>query len=699
MKTKEAWNASTRFRYVASHTGSASLDARGNDQADRRANQERLAAEGTKSTPFLQNEERFTAWITVMGSTWHVMGDFRRELRNWARAVQADEWSALRVEGRCVESNVAGTLELCRLVRANRSSRDLVFAILGLCEHLPVGELRVRTHTSGPDLSRWMCPSCCSSVPVSSRHILECPGARHIVSRAISRAEAQIRGGGKPGNRVCSPPAVRTQAILDAMDWNLAQDPIMPAYAAALASHPGRVAAADEELATELCRVVRGRTAGTAGLPKEKLYAMAMCFRLSLQLFDTPHCGPVFSEWWSDDSDGYALGSRGSPWARDWSGMLALCTPSAEQVDRTVSVAAVAVRALRPTRLVVLWPRGIAPPSPHARSWSCSPWVGVRAVVYENEAAVRLAPVRGLQALRSGEGISLTRRIKGWPATDVLHPRFDRPMFDNRLLPFMHGACRIETPEWAVSHPRSLAAKALVKLQGHDRFAGMLGVLSPDLEVAMAAVLEGTHAPSTNSLALVQKRLPKVILELFDGARRAWDSARGVKAAWEATMPAEVLFMDSDRRALRRHQRDRKVREVKYNREMKGRGDRRAFYEWRRELQVRGGFPRMRDLTRAQPDLRNVWSRQRTRMLRGGTTVANPAPPDFGGLSSPRRSARTTRPTLTMDQSFVSSGSDREYFGEAGARARARRRKRARTRTRGRMAARQRHNTVHRSLA
>ena len=137
--------------------------------------------------------------------------------------------------------------------------------------------------------------------------------------------------------------------------------------------------------------------------------------------------------------------------------------------------------------------------------------------------------------MRSGEGIGLTRRIKGWPATDVLH-QVDRPMFDNRLLPFMHGACRVELP------PLPGREGALVKLQEHDRFAGMLGVLSPDLEVAMAAVLEGTHATSASSLALVQKRLPKAILELFDGARRAWDSARGVKAAWEATMPAEVLY-------------------------------------------------------------------------------------------------------------------------------------------------------------
>ena len=52
------------------------------------------------------------------------------------------------------------------------------------------------------------------------------------------------------GTRGRDPPPPRTQAILDAMGRNSAQDPVMPAYAAALASHPGRVAAADEMLAT-----------------------------------------------------------------------------------------------------------------------------------------------------------------------------------------------------------------------------------------------------------------------------------------------------------------------------------------------------------------------------------------------------------------------------------------------------------------
>ena len=657
--TRDMFQASPSLRHVHSHLGENTAAARGNQRADARANRERIEAIDLPYVPFLQNEERYIAWIKGRTSTWHVTGDFRREMRRWAWTALVHRWAALRTAGRCAKSNPEGTLELCRLIRKRKCSRDLLFAVLGLCEHLPVGELRVRSRTAGPDVRPWMCPSCHSTNVETARHVLACPNVAHITSRASRRAELALLGS-DPVRAIFASPFDRARRIERRISSLQHSTTDVPGYALA-------TALSITELARAMVPWLRERelTSGHGGLdllPRESLWALAACFRLSCQLFDPPRCGLVLPFWWSSNPRSSAAGSRGCPWRRTWEGMLALCTPLAQDLrnplflNKLIGKASEAVGGPRPTRVVLLCPADMSPPAPFVEV--CGALPGARVAILENQAARITAPVRWLEQLTMGGCIYSASRDR-LPGLPYMPPSLSWSICDTYLLPFWHESGHLLAPPWAAEHPSSPAARAWRSFVKHDRYAGMMGVPPPDLGLAISGILEGTSRPRAATISRVGSRLPEMMLRLFDGAREAWELARRCRQAYETQCPV-IVSLDSERQILRHHERDRRERDEAYSQQLEARRLSRKRREWLHDLCRRGGFLNIAELLSARPSLRAS------------------APPVLAG-GSPRRRSSRCRTSRSYDDSFVEEDLKQRYFGEAGREERTRRARRARS--------------------
>ena len=469
------------------------------------------------------------------------------------------------------------------------------------------------------------------------------------------------RGFDALSGRVCFPPAVRAQRIESVAATACEDDgSLVDGYAMALALLPGPQPA-DEDLAAGLASWLSERKGapGRAGLnnpSREELRALSACFRLSCQLFDPPRCGLVLPFWWSECPRSCAAGSRGLPFDCSWEGMLALCTPSVRDerdvntLNQIASKTAVAIRGPRPTRIVLLLPPTLPVPYPFVAMVGVLP--GFQVAVADNLAARTVAPVRWLGGL-GGSGLPDIP-----PETDALGESaslgLEERVCGTRVLPFWHQGCRLSAPHWVRNNRSSRASVAWEALVEHDRFSGMLGVPPPNLEEVAAALLEDTHRPRASTLASARDRLPIVMMRLFDGARDAWELSKRNRSKYELQRLPEMNALDSQRSALRNHERGRRTRNEKYSRGMAARRSARKRREWLHGERHRGGFRRVADLLSARPELRSAAPRR--------------------SAPSPRRRGLRARAKVCYDDSFVETDRDRTYFGDAGKVARARRR-------------------------
>jgi hypothetical protein len=189
LRCRGAIGSRTSFHHVRSHTGGTSFEEKGNALADARANAERIAAEPLESEPFLTGEEMFTAWLAdSTGRMCHIIGDVRKALRRWAKNETKQRWCRLPHQGATPATNPDGTMHLCKLVRAELSSSMLRFAVLALCQWLPVGRYRSRVRRGNAGQPQWTCPSCPRRGDETSRHAILCPARRGILFGAAVRA-------------------------------------------------------------------------------------------------------------------------------------------------------------------------------------------------------------------------------------------------------------------------------------------------------------------------------------------------------------------------------------------------------------------------------------------------------------------------------------------------------------------------------
>ncbi len=561
LRCRGVQGARTTLHHVRSHTDSVSFEAVGNRLADRRANAERVRAQGCESESFLTGEEMFTAWMPNEWGSWtHIMGDVRRALKRTAKQVIMRRWCRQERQGDTPRANPDGTAWLCKLVRAESSSALLRFAVLALCQWLPTGRYHGRIrgeekHQSG----RWSCPSCPAAGHETSRHSILCPARQGLLLLAAARARVGAeKATTRPLGRTTDWPedvAGRTLAALhgalppgvsagsaQATCLGLVGLPRQCVRRALLASAPGCN-----------CPAAECRMHGWA-VPESARRALRSALALETNLFATPgDVGEGFLQWYTTYPDGPAAGAMGSPWGADWGGMFAMCAarvvPGA-LVDWHAGVLDAAHRALRsprPTRVVIVSDPSTALPA--ARDATLLH--GARVEVLQNDAAEAMCPA----ALGLPNGADTTPALR-WTGFQAPHSR-------PPLVHYWQAENLAHSPPWLLASSRD-TRMAFHAFGTHDRYAGALGVPSVGLSTVLACALSGDARPDGRARADVEAAMGPAMLALLTGAHRAWMHSVDARREWWGHMSDEVLDAEAEMGELRVHQRRRAAESKKY---------------------------------------------------------------------------------------------------------------------------------------
>ena len=536
----------------------------------------------------------FTAWLpNERGPYVHVIGDVRKALKRSVKRAALRRWCAMDLQGRTPAAHPDGTSRLCVLVRRLRSSTLLRFAVLALCEWLPSGRYHGRIRREDKNESgRWSCPSCPAVRHETSRHAILCPSRRGILSSASLRARilAEVAAEGRIGTLTLSPAETARQAfrslslgaprVASAVAWTLSANLLQ------LATTPRQAAQVLGRTPHCLCHSGCCRLHGWRPSP---VLISVLCARLSLDtaLFLAPgEAGPSFLEWHLGDE---AARAAGSPWDEDWSGMFALCVPrGAVEVmpiprTRVLERAHLAIMGARPTRTVLVTHRSLL--DPNARlGFIC----GDAAVnVVQNDAAEALSPLdnsapwaRGLRWHGAGRPTLISPIIGFW------HPR---PISCNQ-------------PWLAEADKQTFLARE--SLEGHDRYAGTLGVPPKGFDRLVACSMSGKGRPDPCSLAAATGTGDAWMIELFREADRAWLHSCAGRRLWWRAMQNDVVDAEVDVAALQQHQRKRAAEDKAYARQVASRAAKRQ-----RVAHV-AAIARHRDMTTKQllqlhPELRS----------------------------------------------------------------------------------------------
>ena len=240
--------------------------------------------------------------------------------------------------------------------------------------------------------------------------------------------------------------------------------------------------------------------------------------------------------------------------------MFALCVPrGAPEVmptlrARVLERAHLAIEGARPTRIVIITPRSLVQPDAMS-GFVC----GDAAVdIVQNDAAEALSP-------RDNSG--------PWATGLRWHGAGDPALFPP-IVGFWHpGPISCNRPWLAEADKQTFLAREA--LEGHDRYAGILGVPPKGFDRLVACSMSGKGRPDSCSLAAATGAVDAWMVELFRGAHRAWLHSCTGRRLWWRAMQDDVVDAEADIAALRQHQRKRAAEDKAYARKMASRAAKR----------------------------------------------------------------------------------------------------------------------------
>jgi hypothetical protein len=654
LRCRRAIGSRTSLHHVRSHTGGTSFEERDNALADSRANTERIAAVPLVSEPFLTGEEMFTAWLAdTTGKMGHVIGDVRKALRRWAKGETKRRWCRLPHQGATPATNPDGAMHLCKLVRGESSSSMLRFAVLALCQWLPVGRYHSRVRRGDASQPQWACPSCPRRGDETSRHAILCPARRGILLGAAVRArlQAEVMAEGMIRETTLSP---EDQANKD--------------YRALLGvPHPGvsptslrsicRGYPEDPEQALRsVVRLANGPCSCSSGIcqfhgwrvPEGVRTLLQAALALETDLFAP--CGDLnanYLHWFSPDE-----GPLESPWAVPWTGRFALCAPriapgtGVDILQRILLKAHEAIDGPRPTRIVLVTDACIAIPS----ALEMEVFGSTRLLLLQNRAAEAMSPStrpwassRPMTPPRRWANPRLMVPTRHWAASEPLISAL------SPLTPFWHPHALVAEPPW-LEDASDETLRAYWSFGLHDRYAGALGVPPKGFGRVLACTLDGRDRPRPEAFEASEKAIPPAMMALFRGAHDAWAHSRASRQLWWTNMDDRVLDDEIDLRDLRVHQRRRESADLEYGRRMAGAAIRRRLRTHRKAIAAHTGTT-VRELLASRPE------------------AGDRIPDDLAALVPPPQEpswAGTLRPNPPRERSSLND----EYVGDGAGRRR-----------------------------
>jgi exonuclease III len=570
LRCRGAIGSRTSFHHVRSHTGGTSFEEEGNALADARANAERIAALPLESEPFLTGEEMFTAWLAdSKGRMCHIIGDVRKALRRWAKGETKQRWCRQPHQGATPKSNPDGAMHLCKLVRGELSSSMLRFAVLALCQWLPVGRYRSRVRRGKADQPQWSCPSCPRLGDETSCHAILCPARRGILLGAAVRARLHAE--------VTAEGVIRGTTVS-------AEDQARKDYRALLSvPRPGVSAASlrsicwgypvdPEQALRSVVRLANGPCSCSSGICRSHGWRVPVGVRAILQsalaletdLFAS--CGDLdtnYLHWLSPEA-----GPLESPWDVPWAGRFALCAPriapdtGVDTLQRILLKAHEAIDSPRPTRIVLVTDARIVIPSALEMEVVGS----TRLLLLQNRAAEAMSPSSRPWAL-SRPMAPPRRWTVSKPFVATLSP----------LTPYWHPHAMVAEPSW-LQDASDATLRAFWSFGLHDRYAGALGVPPKGFGHVLACTLDGRDRPRPEAFAAAEKAVPSAMMALFRGAHDAWVHSCASRQLWWTNMDDRVLDEEIDLRDLRAHQRRTEAEGRKYDRRMARAATRRRLW-------------------------------------------------------------------------------------------------------------------------
>jgi ribonuclease HI len=205
--------APTSFQWIRSHSDSDSPTSKGNQIADRLANEGRIYGEKNPNRilDFIQNEERMIMYIeqTKMRrqqsngdsprTFTHIIGDVKEEAKRESTRQLMREWIEQPSQGLVATSNPTDTLELCRYIRSLNSNEILCCYLETLTQ---TGNTAKRRRTMLKDDAKSkqrqmnssvmrLCPFC-KLEEESTEHIFQCEKVMSIYATDIDRIKYEM---------------------------------------------------------------------------------------------------------------------------------------------------------------------------------------------------------------------------------------------------------------------------------------------------------------------------------------------------------------------------------------------------------------------------------------------------------------------------------------------------------------------------